>query len=193
MEHLRNNENQNPKSHRRIGYKTSFKNNIQFKNKPSSQNQKLAPRTPLKSKINLMQPNQQPSDAKDYKCLQYPLLKSTSYSNINNNKSYNNNFNLLNKDIEEKYNENAFEDEVEDFMHMNENEIFIHNEEEDENLLSLKKQKLNVEIMNNINPLPNNGNNYILAAHFDDNGKKEYDDYFDCPDKNDLNDYDCDI
>ena len=189
MDNLGNNENQNPKSHQRIGYNTAFKNNIQFKNNISIKNKKMAPRTPLKSKINIMNTNPQPSDIKDDKCLKYPLLKSTSFSNMNNNNKFQNTFNNNNICIEEKYNENAFEDEIDDFMHMNENKIYINNEEENGKLSPLTKPRFNGEILNDINPFKGN-NNFILSCHYDDNGKKEYDDYFNSPDENDLIDSD---
>ena len=107
---MENNENKNPKSLGRLGFNTAFKNNFQLKNNIFSKNQKLEPRTPLKSKINLMNNNnsQIPIDNKDNKCLKYPLLKSISSSNINinHNKINNTNNNIYEEDDDEKYNEN---------------------------------------------------------------------------------------
>ena len=183
MDHFGNNENQNPKSHRRIGYNTAFKNNFKFQNNISSKNKNMGPRTPLKSKINLMSTNSQVPDGKEDKCIKYPLLKSTSVSYMNNNNN--------NEYFDEKYNENALEDEVEDYMHMNENEIYINNDEDNEKNYALGKMELKAKIMDFINPFPhkeNNGNNkYVFGAHLDDDGKKEFDDYFNSPDENDLN------
>ncbi len=199
MENFENNENQNPKSLGRLGYNTAFKNNFHFKNNIFSKNQKMAPRTPLKSKINIMNnTNPQPLDYKDNnKYIKYPLLKSISSSNIGKNKYQNgliNNNNILNNNDNEDdtYNENALEDEPDDFMHMNENEIYINNDGENNNI-SLNKPKMNVCIMNDLNPFGVYGNdNYVFGAHFDENGKKEYDDYFNSPDENenDLNEFD---
>ena len=181
---MENNENKNPKSLGKLGFNTAFKNNFQLKNNIFSKNQKLEPRTPLKSKINLMNNNnsQIPIDNKDNKCLKYPLLKSISSSNINinHNKINNTNNNIYEEDDDEKYNENALEDEPEDFMHMNENEIYINNNEENyEAPLNLPKANLKLEnIFENILD-----SNYTLGAHFDDEGKKKYDDYFNSPDE----------
>ena len=188
---MENNENKNPKSMGRIGYNTAFKNNIQFKNNIFSKNQKNTHRTPLKSTINIINnTNHQPLDYKDNnKCIKYPLLKSISSSNIGKNNYHHNIINNGNDD-NDTYNENALDDEPEDFMHMNENEIWLNNEGEN-NIISIKKPKINVVIMNDLNPFGIYGNNnYVLGAHFDENGKKEYDDYFNSPDENDLNEFD---
>ena len=193
MDNLENIENKNPKSLGRIGYSTAFKNNIQLKNNISSKNRQLNPRTPLKSTINIMNnSNLQPLNKRDNKCLKYPLLKSISSSNINirNQNSFNNNIINNENNHNEAYNKKALEDEPEDFIHMNENEIHLNNEEENYNFC-LKNPKMNVVIMDDIIPFSNyENNNYVLAAHFDDNGKKEYDDYFNSPDENDLNESD---
>ena len=81
-----------------------------------------------------------------------------------------------NKIYEDKdtYNENALEDEAEDFMHIHEDEIYINNDNEDDNQsFSLKKLKMNVTIMEEYNPFRNyENNNYVLGAHFDEEGKK---------------------
>ena len=190
MEHKENIENKNPKSLGRLGLNTAFKNNFQLKNNIFSKNQKIEPRTPLKSTINLMNNNSQiPMDNKNNKCLKYPLLKSISSSNINinHNKIKNNTNNIYLNDDDEKYNENALEDEPEDFMHMNENEIYINNNEENyEAPLNLPKANFKLEnIFENILD-----SNYTLAAHFDDEGKKKYDDYFNSPEEDDMIDFD---
>ena len=203
MDSIGNKENNNPKSLGRIGYNTTLKGNIPIKKNVFSKNQKLVSRTPLKSNLNIMNINQKPFDIKDKKPLQYPLLKSVSSSNINikNNKNFiNNNIEEGNdddNDYDEKYNENALEDEPEDFMHMNEDKIILINDNEyDDEMLNdylFKKKELNVEILNEINPFANYKNNYYaLGAHFDEKGKKEYDDYFKSPDP-DEDDLDEDI
>ena len=188
MEPKGNNENRNPKSLGRIGYNTAFKGNIQLKNNISVKNKKLIARTPLKSKMNIISENPQQKDTKDDKVLKYPLLKSISSSNINNN-SFKNDLN--NNIIEEHdtYNGNAFKDQAEDFMHMNQDEIILNNDEENDGNFELVRPKLNVEILNEFNPFGNIGNNnYVFAAHIDESGKKEYDDYFNSPDEKDLDD-----
>ena len=191
---MENNENQNPKSLGRIGYHTVFKENIQSKNNISVRNKKDLPRTPLKSKMNLLNTNPQPLDTKDSKCLKYPLLKSISSSNINNNNKFQNplnNNNSISEEENDTYNENALEDEPEDFMHMNQNEICLNNDDENENDFILERPKLKVEILNEFNPFSNYGNNnYALGAHFDEDGKKQFDDYFNSPDEKDLDDSD---
>ena len=186
MEQFGNNENKNPKSLGKIGYNTAYKNNIQFQNKFYSK--KTPSRTPLKSKMNLIETNSKPFNDKDGKAnkyLNYPLLKSTSSYNFTHNKFHTSSNNNL--DYNETYNENALKDEANDFMHINENEINIINDEGEIESFSLEQPKLNVQIMGEINPFKNNENNFCLAAHFDDDGKKEYDDYFNSPDENDLN------
>ena len=122
MENIRNSENQNIKSLGKIGYITAFKENIQFKNNNSIKNKKNLPRTPLKSKMNLLNKNIQPLGIKNKKSLNYTILKSISSNNINNNNIFQNNINYIYEE-NEVYNENALEDEPEDFMHMNQNEI----------------------------------------------------------------------
>ena len=115
MERFENNENIGPKSLRRLRFNTAFKNNFQFINSISIKNQKIEPRTPL---IQL--------DNKNKKYLKYPLLKSISSSNINFN--HNKKSNKINDKYnyeDDKYNENALEDEPQDFMHINENKIYI--------------------------------------------------------------------
>ena len=194
MENIRNNENKIPNSLRKIGYNTSFKEIIQFKNNISIsiKNKKILPRTPLKSKMNILCTNPQPLNTKNNKYINYPLLKSISSSNYYNvNKLLNN---LNNNNINEEndiYNENALEDEPEDFMHMNQNEICLNNDDENENDFILERPKLKVEILNEFNPFSNYGNNnYALGAHFDEDGKKQFDDYFNSPDEKDLDDSD---
>ena len=191
MENIQNKENKMPKSLEKISYNTGFKDNIQFKKKNYSKNLKFAPRTPLKSNINIINVNQQPLYTKDSKFLKYPLLKSISSSNINANKLNNNNFNNNSTDEEdEKYNENALEDEPEDFIHMNENKItLIDDNDFDEKINNylLERKELEIGFLNDINLFPNTQNNkYFLCAHFDEKEKKEYDDYFNSPDENDL-------
>ena len=76
-------------------------------------------------------------------------------------------------------------------MHMNQNEIELNNDDENENDFILEKPKLKVEILNEFNPFKNyENNNYVLGAHFDDEGKKQYDDYFNSPDEQNLDDSD---
>lgn len=192
MDNIENKENKMPKSLGRIGYNTAFKDNIQLKKNIQSKNQMLASRTPLKSNMNIMNMNQQPIDNKENKCLKYPLLKSVSSSNINTNNYNKNDINNNNIDEEdEKYNENALEDEPEDFIHMNENKVYINNDndyEEEINNFLLKRKELQVGFLNDINPfaISENNNKYVLGAHFDEKEKKEYDDYFKSPDEDVL-------
>ena len=186
MENIGNNENRNPKSLGRIGYNTAFKNNFQFKNNIKSKNQNMGSRTPLKSKINLMSNNPQPLNSKDNKCLKYPLLKSVSHSNINYSIT-NNSVNNIYIEENEKYNENALEDEPEDFIHMNEDEINIYNTEENYDI-SPNKPKIN---FNYICSFKNNlDNNYTTGGHFDDEEKEQFNDYFNSPDEDEINDSD---
>ena len=125
MEPVSNDENNYPKSLGRLGYNTTYKTNLQFNKNNLSK--KLA-RTPLKSKLNLMNSSQ------NEKVLKYPLLKSISSSNINfKNKEQisniiNNNDIYNNYDEEDEYNKDALPDEIEDFMHINENDIIIKND-----------------------------------------------------------------
>ena len=192
MEHpISNDENSNPKSLGRLGYNTAFKNNnIQF-------NKKLA-RTPLKSKINIMNSNQE-----NLKSIKYPLLKQISTSNINQHKNKNKNIsfdiNNYNEEDEYIYNKNALPDDIEDFMHINENKITIENDIIDIDLNEINQYKKNdIKILQNIiTPFSQYENNYVLGAHFEDdddndnnnnnnnnneiqcfNTKKKFDDYF---------------
>jgi len=187
-----NNENRNPKSLGRIGYNTAFKNRFQLKNNISSKNNKFLARTPLKSKINLINTNQKEIDDKGSKEIRYPLLKSLSSFNINNN--------IISDDLEEDepYNEDALEDQMEDFGYdMKEKEIYINNDEEEkeEKNKSSASPKIKVHIMNYLNDMNPFGGfqniNYNLPGHFEDDAKKTYDDYFNSPDDdNDLVDID---
>ena len=212
MEPLSHDENNNPKSLGHIGYNTAFKNKIQFKNNFFSK--KLA-RTPLKSKLNLMNSSQE-DNSKNIKALKYPLLKSISSTNINNhnkkklNISYDINSNEIydyDEEDEDEYNKDALPDKIEDFMHINEKEINIENdvEEIDNNIIKeitgYKKHDMKI-LENIISPLGENGDNYELAAHFDEgdedddnngnefNSKKKFDDYFNEPDDIDIIDSD---
>lgn len=198
-----NNENKNPKSLTRFGYNTTFKDKIQFKNNYFSK--KLA-RTPLKSKLNLMNSCQGDNsiNSKNEKILKYPLLKSISSTNINikknKNVSYalNNNNNEINDyDEDDEYNKDALPDELDDFMHINENEIIIKNEFENERNEITGYKKPNVKIFENVVSPFGCNDNYVLAAHFDDsdgdnnneiNNKKKFDEYFDEPDDIDMDD-----
>ena len=198
-----NNENKNPKSLTRLGYNTTFKDTIQFKNNNFSK--KLA-RTPLKSKLNLMNSSQGDNsiNSKNEKILKYPLLKSISSTNINikknKNVSYalNNNNNEINDyDEDDEYNKDALPDELDDFMHINENEIIIKNEFENERNEITGYKKPNVKIFENVVSPFGFNDNYVLAAHFDDsdgdnnneiNNKKKFDEYFDEPDDIDMDD-----
>ena len=212
MEPLSHDENNNPKSLGHIGYNTAFKNKIQFKNNFFSK--KLA-RTPLKSKLNLMNSSQE-DNSKNVKALKYPLLKSISSSNINNhnkkklNISYDINSNEIydyDEEDEDEYNKDALPDKIEDFMHINEKEINIENdvEEIDNNIIKeiTGYKKHDMKILENImGPLGENADNYELAAHFDEgeedddnngnefNSKKKFDDYFNEPDDIDIIDSD---
>ncbi len=172
MERFENNENIGPKSLSRLGFNTAFKNNFQFINSISIKNQKIEPRTPL---IQL--------DNKNKKYLKYPLLKSISSSNINFN--HNKKSNKINDKYnyeDDKYNENALEDEPQDFMHMNENKIYINNNIENYEV-QMNHFKVNIKFEN---ILENNlDNNYTLDTPFDDGRKKKkYDDYFISPNEN---------
>ena len=213
MEPISHDENSNPKSLGRIGYNTAFKNNIQFKNNFYSK--KLA-RTPLKSKLNLMNSSQE-ENSKNVKQLKYPLLKSVSSSNINFHKKKNVNisYELNNNEVydydeedEDEYNKDALPDEIEDFMHINENKINIQNDINDIDNNKMKEitgyKKSNMKILDNvISPFGANGDKYELAAHFDDsdednnngnvnefNSKNKFDQYFNEPDDIDMIDSD---
>ena len=189
MEPVSNDENNYPKSLGHIQYNTTYKNNLQFNKNNLSK--KIA-RTPLKSKLNLMNSTQ------NEKGLKYPLLKSISSSNINlkNNKdiSYtisNNNDDIYNYEDEDEYNKNALPDEIEDFMHINENEISIKNDIDDIDMNKVTEYKKNdIKILDNVISPFNGNDNYVLGAHFDEsdgddnnnsnnfNSKKKFDEYF---------------
>ena len=213
MEPISHDENSNPKSLGRIGYNTAFKNNIQFKNNFYSK--KLA-RTPLKSKLNLMNSSQE-ENSKNVKQLKYPLLKSVSSSNINFHKKKNVNisYELNNNEVydydeedEDEYNKDALPDEIEDFLHINENKINIQNDINDIDNNKMKEitgyKKSNMKILDNvISPFGANGDKYELAAHFDEsdednnngngnefNSKNKFDQYFKEPDEVDMIDSD---
>lgn len=210
MEPISHDENNNPKSLGRIEYNTAFKNKIQFKNNFFSK--KMA-RTPLKSKLNLMN-SSHGQNSQNGKILKYPLLKSISSSNINfkNKKNVNFSYDMNNNEIydydeedEDEYNKDALPDEIEDFMHINENKINIENDINDIDNKKMKEitdyKKFDIKIFDN-EIFPENGNNYELGAHFDDNdddnnnkevgfdNKKKFDDYFNQPDEVDMIDSD---
>lgn len=176
MEHRSNNENNNPKSLGRIGYNTAFKNNFNLKSNFSSKNKKFAPRTPLKSKINIIEkplPDFEDNIKKEDKMVNYPLLKSISSTNIHIQNKLSKSYNY-----DDKYNENALEDEPEDFMHIiEEKELFLENNQENITLKDLAKPKLDLDLIN-MEYYNQEENNQIVGAHFDDSGKKEFDDYF---------------
>ena len=211
MEPISHDENNNPKSLGRIGYNTAFKNKIQFKN--NFHTKKLA-RTPLKSKLNLMNSSQGQNSINSHneKVLKYPLLKSISSSNINFHNKKNISYDLNNNEIydydeedEDEYNKDALPDEITDFMHVKENEVNIVNDVEDIDNNEIKEitgyKKQGIKIMDDvINPFCEN-NNYVLAAHFEsddgednnrngngigNNNKKKFDDYFNEPDEIDM-------
>ena len=178
MEPISHDENNNPKSLGRIGYNTAFKNKIQFKNNFHSK--KLA-RTPLKSKLNLMNSSQEQNsiNSQNEKVLKYPLLKSISSSNINFRNKKNISYDLNNNEIydydeedEDEYNKDALPDEISDFMHIKENEINVVNDIEDIDDNNMKEitgyKKQDIKILDDvINPFGEN-NNYVLAAHFEE-------------------------
>ena len=211
MEPISHDENNNPKSLGRIGYNTAFKNKIQFKN--NFHTKKLA-RTPLKSKLNLMNSSQGQNSINSHneKVLKYPLLKSISSSNINFHNKKNISYDLNNNEIydydeedEYEYNKDSLPDEISDFMHVKENEVNIVNDVEDMDNNEIKEitgyKKQGIKIMDDvINPFCEN-NNYVLAAHFEsdddednnrngngigNNNKKKFDDYFNEPDEIDM-------
>ena len=123
-------EKKYPKSLGRIVYK----NNLS----------KILVRTPLKSKLNLM------NSIQNKKMMKCPLLKS------------------IDKDKDDIYNKNALPDELEDFMHINENEINIINIFDKDtvklkdkiNYINISKNIINI----NINPFPLR-EDYLLSAH----------------------------
>ena len=183
MEPITHDENNNPKSLGRIGYNTAFKNKIQFKNNFHSK--KLA-RTPLKSKLNLMNSSQEQNsiNSQNEKMLKYPLLKSISSSNINFRNKKNISYDLNNNEIydydeedEDEYNKDALPDEISDFMHIKENEINVVNDIEDIDDNNMKEitgyKKQDIKILDDvINPFGEN-NNYVLAAHFEESDEDD--------------------
>ena len=208
MEPISHDENNNPKSLGRIGYNTTFKNKIQFKNNFHSK--KMA-RTPLKSKLNLMNTSQDQEsiNQKNGKMLKYPLLKSSSNININNKKNIS--YDIKNNEIydydeedEDEYNKDALPDEINDFMHVNEKEINLTNDIDNNFQDITDYKKLDIKILDNAIYPYNENNNYVLAAHFDDSEdykneanninkeindfstKKKFDDYFEEPDDEDI-------
>ena len=100
-----------PKSHKRLGFNIISKDNNIIKNYYSKE-EKMSPKMKFTSKNT------------DIKCLNYPLLKSLNFSFINRIK-HENSFNHKSYEDNDSYNENAFKDEPEDFMHMSENIISI--------------------------------------------------------------------
>ena len=208
MEPISHDENNNPKSLGRIGYNTTFKNKIQFKNNFHSK--KMA-RTPLKSKLNLMNTSQEQEsiNQKNGKILKYPLLKSSSNINIHNKKniSYDIKSNEIydyDEEDEDEYNKDALPDEINDFMHVNEKEINLTNDIDNNFQDITDYKKLDIKILDNAIYPYNENNNYVLAAHFDDSEdykneanninkeindfstKKKFDDYFEEPDDEDI-------
>ena len=208
MEQISHDENNNPKSLGRIGYNTTFKNKIQFKNNFHSK--KIA-RTPLKSKLNLMNTSQDQEsiNQKNGKILKYPLLKSSSNINIHNKKNIS--YDIKNNEIydydeedEDEYNKDALPDEINDFMHVNEKEINLTNDIDNNFQDITDYKKLDIKILDNAIYPYNENNNYVLAAHFDDSEdykneanninkeindfstKKKFDDYFEEPDDEDI-------
>jgi len=208
MEPISHDENNNPKSLGRIGYNTTFKNKIQFKNNFHSK--KMA-RTPLKSKLNLMNTSQDQEsiNQKNGKILKYPLLKSSSNINIHNKKNIS--YDIKNNEIydydeedEDEYNKDALPDEINDFMHVNEKEINLTNDIDNNFQDITDYKKLDIKILDNAIYPYNENNNYVLAAHFDDSEdykneanninkeindfstKKKFDDYFEEPDDEDI-------
>ena len=208
MEPISHDENNNPKSLGRIGYNTTFKNKIQFKNNFHSK--KMA-RTPLKSKLNLMNTSQDQEsiNQKNGKMLKYPLLKSSSNINIHNKKNIS--YDIKNNEIydydeedEDEYNKDALPDEINDFMHVNEKGINLTNDIDNNFQDITDYKKLDIKILDNAIYPYNENNNYVLAAHFDDSEdykneanninkeindfstKKKFDDYFEEPDDEDI-------
>ena len=208
MEPISHDENNNPKSLGRIRYNTTFKNKIQFKNNFHSK--KMA-RTPLKSKLNLMNTSQDQEsiNQKNGKMLKYPLLKSSSNINIHNKKNIS--YDIKNNEIydydeedEDEYNKDALPDEINDFMHVNEKEINLTNDIDNNFQYITDYKKLDIKILDNAIYPYNENNNYVLAAHFDDSEdykneanninkeindfstKKKFDDYFEEPDDEDI-------
>ena len=143
------------------------------------------------------------------KMLKYPLLKSITSSKINiknkKNISYAiNNDDTYNYDEEDEYNKDALPDEIEDFMHINENEIIMKNDIDDIDMNKVTEyKKKDMKILDNaISPF-GGYDNYVLGAHFDEsdgensnannnefNSKKKFDDYFD--ESNDIDMIDSD-
>ena len=195
MEPISNNdENNYPKSLGHLPYNTAYKSNFQFNKNNLS---KKIDRTPLKSKLNLM------NSAQNEQALKYPLLKSISSSNINlknkkdinNTLNINNNNDIYNYEEEDEYNKNALPDEIEDFMHINENEIDIKNDIDDIDMNKVTEYKKNdIKIINDVISPFHGNDNYVLAAHFDEsddddnniNNKKKFEEYFDEANNNDI-------
>ena len=197
MEPISHDENNNPKSLGRIGYNTAFKNKIQFKNNFHSK--KLA-RTPLKSKLNLMNSSQEQNsiNSQNEKMLKYPLLKSISSSNINFRNKKNISYDLNNNEIydydeedEDEYNKDALPDEISDFMHIKENEINVVNDIEDIDDNNMKEitgyKKQDIKILDDaINPFGEN-NNYVLAAHFEESDEDDNNNNYNGTNGNQIN------
>lgn len=188
MEPISNDENNYPKSLGHLPYNTAYKSNLQFNKNNLS---KKITRTPLKSKLNLMNSTQ------NEKGLKYPLLKSISSSNINL-KNKKDNEEIYNYEEEDEYNKNALPDEIEDFMHINENEISIKNDIDDIDMNKVTEYKKNdIKILNDVISPFHGNDNYVLGAHFDDsdgddnnmnnfNSKKKFDEYFNDEANNDI-------
>ena len=108
------------------------------------------------------------NSAQNEQALKYPLLKSISSSNINlknkkdinNTININNNNDIYNYEEEDEYNKNALPDEIEDFMHINENEIDIKNDIDDIDMNKVTEYKKNdIKIINDvISPFHGNDN-----------------------------------
>ena len=162
-------ENIIPKSFGHILYNTKFKNKIKYNEIYFNKN---LPLTPLKSNINIM------NSTKDENVLKYPLLKSISSFNINSK----NKKNIYDYDEEDEYNKNALPDEIEDFMHIHENEIIIKNAFDNINIFS-KYKKLNINLPKNNNNSFSRNKNYIEKIDLNNNikanniSKKQYNEF----------------
>ena len=86
-------------------------------------------------------------------------------------------------------------DEIEDFMHINENEIDIKNDIDDIDMNKVTEYKKNdIKIINDVISPFHGNDNYVLAAHFDEsddddnniNNKKKFEEYFDEANNNDI-------
>ena len=102
---------------------------------------KILVRTPLKSKLNLM------NSIQNKKMMKYPLLKSINKNDI--------------------YNKDALPDEIEDFMHINENEIIIQNIF-DKDQIKLKNRINFINVSNDIISSFRVKQNYIFLTHLKD-------------------------